>query len=182
MNGHDDDDDRDAFRREMADVRPLQAPDVVIHQPPRPSTRPRQREADEAAVMFELLDDPEPEDGLETGEELAFLRGGYQKRYLDRLRRGRYALQDRIDLHGMNLATAETVLMTFVEASVRRGHGCVKVVHGKGLRSRGRPKLKTMTARLLRRHPAVVAFASCRPNQGGTGAVMVLLARRGPAT
>ncbi|KAA9132485.1 SMR domain protein [Marinihelvus fidelis] len=178
MNGHEDDDDHGAFAREMADVKPLDPPDFVVHDLPRPKPRPRQREADEAAVMQELLDDPLPEEGLETGEELAFLRAGYQKRYLDRLRRGRYAVLDRIDLHGMNEATAEAVLLAFIEDALRRGHGCVKVVHGKGLRSNGRPKLKVMTARLLRRHPAVVAFASCRPRHGGTGAALVLLARR----
>jgi DNA-nicking Smr family endonuclease len=61
---------------------------------------------------------------------------------------------------------------------VRRGLGCIRVVHGKGLRSRTIPKLKLMTNRLLRRHPAVVAFASCRPADGGTGAVVVLLKSR----
>lgn len=178
MIGQDDDDDAALFRREMAGVRPIKAPDTVIQQHDRPAPRPRQREADEAAVLTELLDDPGPVEGLETGEELAFLRNGYQKRYLSRLRRGHYAVGDRIDLHGMNESAAGSVLLSFVDEALNRGLGCVKVVHGKGLRSRGRPKLKTLTARLLRRHPAVVAYASCRPSQGGTGAVLVLLARR----
>ncbi len=178
MNRQDDDDDEAAFRREMTGVRPLDPPDFVVHEHPRPSPRPRQREADEAAVMTELLEDPGPIEGLETGEELVFLRPGYQKRYLNRLRRGHYAVSDRIDLHGMNESAAGSVLLSFVDEALGRGFGCIKVVHGKGLRSRGRPKLKSLAARLLRRHPSVVAYASCRPNQGGTGAMLVLLARR----
>jgi DNA-nicking Smr family endonuclease len=54
----------------------------------------------------------------------------------------------------------------------------VRIVHGKGLRSRNGPRLKRLASRLLSRHPAVLAFASCRPVDGGTGAVTVLLKKR----
>ena len=61
----------------------------------------------------------------------------------------------------------------------RDGLTCVKIIHGKGLRSGPHgPRLKQMTASLLIRRDRVVAFASARPNDGGTGAVYVLLDRR----
>jgi len=163
------------FRREMEDVLPLNAGKRSSSQAPRPDPRPRQRERDETKVLDELLDMPDDDEGLETGEELRFLRPGYQQRYLTRLRRGRYSIQDHLDLHHMNLETARHMLLEFVDQNVRAGRGCVRVVHGKGRRSRGRPRLKEMTNRVLRRHPAVLAFASCRPVDGGTGAVAVLL-------
>jgi DNA-nicking Smr family endonuclease len=54
----------------------------------------------------------------------------------------------------------------------------VRIVHGKGLRSRATgPVLKALTDRLLRRRDDVIAFASARPALGGTGAVVVLLKR-----
>jgi DNA-nicking Smr family endonuclease len=171
-------DDLQLFREAVADARPLRVQQRVDNRPSPPAPRPRQREADERAVLEELLQDPGPEEGLETGEELLFLRSGYQKRYLNRLRRGHYAISDDLDLHGMNEASAMLVLREFISAAVASGQGCVRVVHGKGLRSRGLPKLKLMTARLLRRHPAVIAYASCRPVDGGTGAVSVLLKTR----
>lgn len=168
-------DDLELFRAEAADVRPLAAQPRAPSATAPPEPRPLQRERDERAVLQELLDDPGPLDGLETGEELQFLRPGYQKRYLSRLRRGHYAIGDHLDLHGFNETAAGQALHAFIDNSVRRGLGCVRVVHGKGLRSRSQPKLKAMTNRLLRRHPAVIAFASCRPADGGTGAVVVLL-------
>jgi DNA-nicking Smr family endonuclease len=171
-------DDMELFRREMGDVRPLKANETTPSQASRPDSRPRQREQDERAVRRELLAEPPFEEGLETGEELLFLRPGYQRRYLVRLQRGRYSIQDQIDLHHMNVETARGVLLEFIEHNARSGLGCVRVVHGKGLRSRGRPWLKEMANHVLRRHPAVVAFASCRPVDGGTGAVAVLLRKQ----
>ena len=112
---------------------------------------------------------------METGEELLFLRPGVQKRYLRRLRRGRYSIADSLDLHQMNEATAARVLKEFIEMAAAKRMGCVRIIHGKGLRSRNGPKLKIMTRRLLSRHPLVLAFASCRPVDGGTGAVSILL-------
>jgi len=168
-------DDAALFREETGDVRPLRTPARAPSATTPPEPRPLQRERDERAVLQELLDDPGPLDGLETGEELQFLRPGYQKRYLTRLRRGHYAIGDHMDLHGFNEAAAGQALHAFIDNAVRHGLGCVRVVHGKGLRSRSQPKLKAMSNRLLRRHPAVIAFASCRPADGGTGAVVVLL-------
>lgn len=176
--GDDFEDEAELFRREAGEVRPLRSSPRVPDHSSRPEPRPRQRERDERAVLGELLDDPGPEEGLETGEELAFLRPGFQKRYLSRLRRGHYAVRDHLDLHNMNEATANRVLHVFLDEAARLGLGCVRVVHGKGLRSRSRPKLKAMANRLLRRHPAVIAFASCQPADGGTGAVVVLLRTR----
>jgi DNA-nicking Smr family endonuclease len=172
-------DESDLFRRAVGDVRPLRITPRAPVERPRLKPRPRQRERDERAVLDELLAPFPLEHGLETGEELLFLREGYQHRFLQRLRRGRYSIGDEIDLHGMNEAAARDALLWFLQRATDRGLGCVRVVHGKGLRSRGKPKLKTLANRLLRRHPAVVAFASCRPEDGGTGAVLVLLRRGG---
>lgn len=171
-------DDLRAFREEMADVRPLRTEPRAEPSRQRPPPRPRQREADERRVLQELLLEPETDPDLATGEELQWLRSGYQRRYLTRLRRGHYAVGDHLDLHHMNESAARASLLDFIDHALERGHGCVRVVHGKGLRSKTYPKLKAMTNRLLRRHKAVVAFASCRPADGGTGAVLVLLRDR----
>lgn len=170
----------DDFREAMKDVTPLQGQNRVYPEPKRPKPRPRQTEADEQAVMTELLDwEADPAD-LETGEELIFLRNGVQPRVIRRLRRGYYSVADQLDLHQMNEATAKSVLMQFIDQSYRMNMSCIKVIHGKGLRSKTIPKLKNMANRVLRKHPLVMAFASCRPVDGGTGAVYVLL-KKGPA-
>lgn len=169
--------DGELFLEAMADVRPLRPGDRIEPVPKRPEATPRQQWLDDREVLRELLSDDGIEDH-ETGEELLFLRPGYQPRLLRRLRRGHYSVADSIDLHHMDVTTARGVLLDFIERSLGRRRSCVRVVHGKGLRSRDLPKLKMMTSRILRKHPRVIAFASCRAVDGGTGATLVLLSAR----
>jgi DNA-nicking Smr family endonuclease len=169
--------DGELFSEAMSDVRPLRPANRIDPPRKRPAPHPRQQEIDDREVLKELLSGPD-EHELETGEELLYLRPGYQPRLLRRLRRGHYSLNDSIDLHHMDVATARGVLLDFIEQSLRQQRSCVRVVHGKGLRSRDLPRLKLMANRVLRRHPRVIAFASCRPVDGGTGATAVLLSAR----
>ena len=84
-------------------------------------------------------------------------------------------MADSIDLHHMDVATAKQVLLDFIENSLQYNHGCIRIIHGKGLHSRDIPRLKVMSNQVLFKHPRVVAYASCRPVDGGTGATDVLL-------
>jgi DNA-nicking Smr family endonuclease len=166
------------FRQAMADVTPLRAPDRIDPVAKKTPARAIQREMDDLAVLQELLEYDDASIELQTGEELIFLRPGHQKRILRRLRRGYFSAADTIDLHHMNVETAKQVLLDFLDHALVRQLGCVRVIHGKGLRSKNLPQLKMMTNRMLRKHPRVVAFASCRPVDGGTGATDVLLSTR----
>ena len=89
-------------------------------------------------------------------------------------------MQDYIDLHGLVEDEAEAELVEFLEGSRRKGLSCVKVIHGRGLRSPGEPVLKNMVKRLLRgslsKH--VRAYASAPQKDGGLGATYVLLKTR----
>jgi len=169
--------DDELFGEAMADVRPLRPGERIEPVPKRPDAAPRQQALDDRQVLKELLSGA-GQDEHETGEELLFLRSGYQPRLLRRLRRGHYSVADTIDLHHMDVATGHRVLLDFIERSLGRHRSCIRVVHGKGLRSRNLPQLKLMTARVLRKHPRVIAYASCRPVDGGTGATAVLLSAR----
>jgi DNA-nicking Smr family endonuclease len=61
---------------------------------------------------------------------------------------------------------------------VLRGLRCIRVIHGKGLRSGpAGPVLKEEVDHWLRKLDNVAAFASARPVDGGTGALYVLLRR-----
>lgn len=169
--------DADLFRESVGPVRPVRNRRAVVDRP-RPRPVPRQREADERAVVDELLNHPWDPAALETGEEIFHARPGVQNRVLRRLRRGQYSVGDEIDLHSMNAESARAALDEFIGRARARMLSCVKVIHGKGLRSKGEgPVLKRLVNHWLRRHPAVVAFASAKPNDGGTGAVYVLLKR-----
>jgi len=170
--------DNCSFHEAMADVKPLRVKERIEPVPKMTPARALQKERDDRAVLQELLDPDHDLAELETGEELLFLRSGHQKRLLRRLRQGHFSAVDSIDLHHMNVETARKVLLDFLEHALEQNFGCIRVVHGKGLRSKGLPLLKNMTNRMLRKHPQVVAFASCRPVDGGTGATNVLLTSR----
>jgi len=168
-------DDIRLFHEAIGAVRRL---DPVAAPPagPRPAPRAHMLEADEAAVPGELLDMAFDPARLEVGEELSYLRDGYPPRLLRQLKRGQFSVQDDLDLHQMNAAAAQASIVSFLAEAHEQGLRCVRIVHGKGLRSKAAgPVLKALTDRLLRRRDDVVAFASARPALGGTGAVVVLL-------
>lgn len=178
---HDDDlpeDERRLFRDAMREVRPLATDRRAPDDAPRPAPRAAQREADEAAARAALasgeLDDPE----VDLAEELVHARTGVQKRVLRRLRRGQYAMQAELDLHGLSRAEAGRELAAFLADCRRRGLTGVRIVHGKGRRSANEgPVLKPAVAGWLRRRADVLAFCTARPVDGGSGALYVLLAR-----
>jgi DNA-nicking Smr family endonuclease len=168
-------DDARLFREAIGDVRRIETAPIAT-QTPRPAPRARMLEADEAAVPGELLDMAFDPALMEVGEELSFLQDGYPPKLLKQLKRGHFSVQDDLDLHHMNAAAAQASIADFLADARRQGLRCVRIVHGKGLRSKSAgPVLKALTDRLLRRRADVIAFASARPALGGTGAVVVLL-------
>jgi DNA-nicking Smr family endonuclease len=170
-------DDLDAFRAAVRDVRRLEAPPKPP-EPPRPPARAQMRRADDEAVLAESLGLAPGELLVETGDELLFRRATISGRTLRRLQRGEFRVEDEIDLHGLVAVDAREVLRNFLNEALRRGLRCVRVIHGKGLRSGPRgPVLKHAVNVWLRKTQAVLAFASARQVDGGTGAVYVLLER-----
>ena len=180
-----EDDDPDAadearlFREAVRGVRPLGARSPPPR-PPRAHPRARFTRADRAAVLRESLDFQGADPDLASGEELVFRRPGVQPRVLRKLRRGEYRVQREIDLHGLTVAEAKAALRQFLVHALERQVRCVRIVHGKGLRSGSRgPVLKAAVNAVLRRTGAVLAYVSARQVDGGTGAVYVLLWTKG---
>lgn len=180
--GHEDDkrdeDEGELFRRAMRDVQPLKRP---LRVPPvRRSPRPHAKfaRAERNAVLQESLGSGADLYDVQPGDELLFRRAGVPETVLRRLRRGTYRIESEIDLHGLTVNQATAQLSAFLRAARAREWRCVRVIHGKGLRSGTRgPVLKNTVNALLRRSGPVLAFASARPVAGGTGATLVLLAR-----
>jgi len=171
-------DDSGLFRRLMADARPLVAKPKIEPHRKRIPAKARFAKADERAVIGELLQSPSDEIESGSGDALAFHRDGVGGRTFRKLSRGRFSVQDEIDLHGMTVDEARDALQEFVEQSLRRGLTCVRIVHGKGRGSgHGGPILKRKVDVWLRQWDAVLAFVSARQPDGGTGAVYTLLKR-----
>jgi len=169
------DDDSALFRAAIGPVRVF-APPPVPPSPPPPRARVRMAEQDdgEAWDEFQRLLNITP---LEVGDSLRYRRDEVPPHILQRLARGRYALQDELDLHHASATHAGRMLREFLHEAHLHGHRCVRIIHGKGMRSDGGvPVLKNLVDQMLRRRADVLAFHSAPLRQGGTGAVLVLLA------
>jgi DNA-nicking Smr family endonuclease len=171
------DQEQRAFELAVGEVQPLRHAARVLHALPLPAPEPLQREADERAVLLQALSDEIDIDSLlETDEALSFRREGIGLEVVRKLRRGHWALQGQIDLHGLRRDAAREAVGHFVHESARRGLRCVRVVHGKGNGSPGRePVLKARVRRWLVQKSEVLAFVQARGSEGGAGALIVLL-------
>ena len=174
----DSDDPAALFRAAVGPVRELPAAPPPPERP-RPQPRARMAEDDEARALEDFRRGRGDAWQAGRGDVLSYRRDTVPTHVLRRLARGQYAAQDELDLHHVDAATAEGLLRRFLVDARGAGHGCVRVVHGKGLNSEDSlPVLKNVVDRLLRQRADVLAFHSAPVAQGGTGAVLVLLARR----
>lgn len=169
-----DDHDSKLFRHSVGEVR-IVSDDRDQSRPPKPLPIPSFSIKDEAIVVDELLLFSPEEMDVECGEELQWSKDGIRPKTRRRLRQGKYSVADELDLHGFRVEPAKLAIIEFIDYACARQFTCVRIIHGKGLRSRIRPKLKQLTAKILRRMPNVLAYCSARPVDGGTGAVYVLL-------
>ena len=166
------DDEVSLFRRHVGEMPALEASGERAARVGLPKRRPPRIEVRAPPAAFE----PEPSEAVERGSRIEFARPGLQRRELRRLRRGYYAVQDQLDLHGLFAAEAEQAVLDFIGGARRRGLRCIRVVHGKGRSSTGgRPVLKAGVDRWLRLCEGVLAFCPAPDNAGGAGAVHVLL-------
>ena len=171
-------DDTPAFSALVGPVQPVKARRRVPLRKPPPPPRARFARADDRAVLVESLAVGPAEVGLENGEELSFRRAHVPLKVLKDLRRGKYSIQDELDLHGLTANEARLMLREFMHDVLLRGRRCVRIVHGKGLRSGpGGPVLKVKLNKWLPQWDQVLAFTTAPARDGGTGALYVLLAR-----
>jgi DNA-nicking Smr family endonuclease len=171
--------DEELFREAMAGVREIKEfREMAVK---KPGAKPLPQKKDDTLVELERLISGEASINLpDTDEYMEWAGPGVTRDTARRLHRGEFAVQDSIDLHGMTEAEAEEAFAGFFKDAVRKGLFCVKVIHGRGLRSPAGPVLKEALRKWLlgpyRRR--IRAFATARDRDGGLGATYVLLRRR----
>jgi DNA-nicking Smr family endonuclease len=169
--------DRDLFGKAACGAKPIKQDKIGPFRQRRPPV-PVQSRLDEKAVLRSLLSDDAESEEIETGEELSFMRPGLQQVAWRKFRRGHYAIEADLDLHGLIVSEARELVDEFLREACEHGKRCVRIIHGKGLSSAGKvPVLKTKVNAWLRQKNEVIAFSSARSAHGGTGAVYVLLRR-----
>jgi DNA-nicking Smr family endonuclease len=136
-----------------------------------------QLQRDEAKVVQDSLSDEfDVSTLLDTDDALSFRRPSVGTEVTRKLRKGDWAIQREIDLHGLRSDEARLALTTFIREAHKYGIRCVRVVHGKGLGSPGKtPVLKSKVHSWLVQKNQVMAFVQAKPAEGGAGALVVLL-------
>jgi DNA-nicking Smr family endonuclease len=169
--------DKNLFARAIGKVAPL-----PVHNKAHLPSKPRepiatQLQKDEAKVIQDSLsDDFDVSTLLDTDEALSFRRPSVGTEVTRKLRKGDWAIQREIDLHGLRSDEARLALTTFIRDAHKHGIRCVRVVHGKGLGSPGKtPVLKSKVHSWLVQKNQVMAFVQAKPAEGGAGALVVLL-------
>jgi DNA-nicking Smr family endonuclease len=169
--------DADLFRQAAGRVQPLTTPSKAPLNTGKPQPVPLQRQRDEQAALQEALSDEfDASTLLDTDELLSYRAAGIGPDVTRKLRRGDWAIQAQLDLHGLRTAEARARLGQFIREAHQQGIRCVRVVHGKGLGSPGKtPVLKGRVQGWLAQKKEVLAFVQARPAEGGAGALVVLL-------
>lgn len=96
-----------------------------------------------------------------------------QHKVFEDLKAGNLRWFEAVDLHGCTVEDARFAVLQIIQMAKDENQNVIKIVHGKGPEA----ILKTYVNGWLRQHRDVLAFVSAPENQGGTGAVLVLLKR-----
>jgi DNA-nicking Smr family endonuclease len=113
----------------------------------------------------------------DTPEYVEYIDRACRDEIIQYLHEGKVSIQDCLDLHGAVAEEAEEEVERFIKDSIRKGFKCIKIIHGRGLRSPTVPVLKEAVVKWLlsRFRKYIAAFVSARQCDGGLGAVYVLL-------
>ncbi len=169
--------DEEIFADAMADVREIKEfREISPKQPAKVPPLPKQRD-DTIEELRRIVRGESKIRISDTGEYIEWTGPSVRKDIAQRLHRGNFSVQDFIDLHGMSLAEAEEALTLFLREAIRKRLFCVKVIHGRGLRSQKGPVLKEALKKLLQGQfrKWVIAYSTAKACDGGLGATYVIL-------
>lgn len=177
-----EDEEAALFMQHVGEVEPVRArSEKAFLKPPPPAPRGSDAEEEALLQLSELVAGTGPFDLADSDEFIEGAAVGLDPQILRKLRRGDYAFQSHLDLHGLTKPEAKEQLAVFLQAARLKGQRCVLVVHGRGLHSKDQlPVLKQSLQSWLtqgRIAKQVLAFSTARPHDGGAGAVYVLLRR-----
>lgn len=175
----------DNFAAAMADVMPLKdKANQHYFEKPAPRHSAAQGKVSASASLSDLdsgtelkrrAASPLAQLSLDSADTISYHQPGVQHGLLRKLRRASLPVEAELDLHGLNAAAAAKVTEQFIAQALSNGKRCVKIIHGKGKSSAGRPVLKNQTIALLQELAVVLAFTTPLPQHGGSGVVILWL-------
>src|SRR5262245_1710525 len=176
--------DQDLFQIAMRDVLPLgwSSKPTGRRVVPIEIANPHGSEDEGLKLLMEFVSGRGTIDLVASGEYIEGATHPKGHLLLEPLRTGRFAVQAHLDLHGLAVREARESLEKFIRRSLHLGHGCVRIIHGRGRHSLGGHALlkehlqRWLGTRRMARH--IVAYASAQLCDGGGGALYVLLRKR----
>lgn len=174
-------DDEGLLREAMEGVRAIEAGERRV--PGKREGRPSvNRRGDDAhKLLEEALSDHSVINVTNMPEYMEGYVEGINPLVMEKLRKGEFSVQKTLDLHGLSIESARESFDYFLSDAVKNGLKCVKVIHGRGLRSKRDPTikdyLKTWIVRAMHRR-WVTAFSNAAMSDGGPGATCILLRAR----
>jgi len=173
------DNDGELFREAMSGVREIKAYRELPCRPPQRHAIKDQYDPEREAknILNDIIFGKRAIPLQDTTEYVEWVNPSYRKELPRLLHEGRFSVQDFIDLHGYGVDEANDALGLFLKESMTNRKNCVKIIHGRGLRSREGPVLKSAVTRWLRKEfrKHVIAYVTARACDGGLGAIYVLL-------
>jgi len=171
--------DDDLFREEVKDVKPLKIKSNIIEittKKPKPKPIPQQFILDEKKALVESLSDEFFISGNEIDENSFYIRPGYSPDIIKKLKKGYWAVQGSIDLHGMISEEAKSYVVEYIQLCKKKKIRCIRIIHGKGYGSKNKePVLKKKVRNWLVQKDEIIAFSDAPKHDGGSGALVVLL-------
>ena len=131
-------------------------------------------------ILAEIAEGDRPIHLPDTQEYIEWMNPDCSDDIIQRLHGGHFSIQSFLDLHGCTVPQAEEELEEFFQESFKKGLCCVKIIHGRGLRSTKGARLKEAVVRRLSGHfrKNIIAYVSARQCDGGLGALYVLLKKK----
>ncbi len=176
--------DEELFSREMDGVLEIEAYRLLNCARSRPHraspAAPADPERETLLVLGEISEGKRPIPLPDTQEYVEWTNPDYHDSIIPKLHDGQFSIQDCLDLHGFTVPEAESELDLFIEESLRKGLRCIKIIHGRGLRSVKGSRVKDAVIRRLSGHfrKEIIAFVTARQCDGGLGAVYALLGKK----
>lgn len=166
------------FQQHMQGVTPLPAQNRALHtQQTKKTNQARTTEYNNHTNFDDLLSDElDITQRLEPDSPNSYRQNGISLNQLKRLRQQHWKISASLDLHGLRSDEARQALSHFIQRAHHKALRCVCVIHGKGLSSADNlPVLKEKVKRWLVQMPLVLAFCQAPTQEGGSGALLILL-------
>lgn len=119
---------------------------------------------------------------VEPTDIIGYKMPGIQEGVYRRLRLGKYPIQARLDLHRKTIKEARNLVLKYINNCHKSGLRSVLLCHGKGGHTEGesgdllgKAQMKSFCAQWLKQIDLVTAYHSAQPQDGGAGALYVML-------